>query len=96
VVASFFVKLTRAVLIQTSQWKNGGGALGDHASAEDGEAGDCNHPKQSPHSGGLDWLAALGYALELDGWGHAGLTVTAHFGVPAKRKAAVQAACRVG
>jgi hypothetical protein len=44
--------------IQTSQWKNGGGgALGYDASAEDGETGDGNHPKQSPHSGGLIGLA---------------------------------------
>jgi len=58
--------------IQTSQWKNRvGGALSYDAGAEDGETRDGNHPKQSPHSGGLE-SAALGDALELQGWGHAG------------------------
>ena len=38
------------------------------------EEADRGHPpKQSPHSGGLHGLA-LGHALELDGWGHAGTT----------------------
>ena len=80
----------------TSQWKNRvGGALGYDASAEDDKADNGNHPKQSPHSGGLE-SAALGHALQLQGRGHAGLTVTAHFGVPANKKAAAVAASREG